>query len=222
MTRQSSRLFHTLVVVGAGLAAAHCGGESVTHGEKDDAGSAGGPQPTGGRGGAGGTTGGNVGAGQGGITSTTGGSSGAGSGGVIALSGGTGVGAAGGAAGAGGSEIPPDASVTAQWDCRGLVTSCDYTSGLLAGYGYGVQVAESCAVDPSRPRGPDDCEPGAQFLCQLAVTARGSQFPVNCECVVDDSNCGPCMSLSSGNRVSAIRCDEGVTLCPCAFTGILK
>ncbi len=204
MTRQSSRLFHTLVVVGAGLAAAHCGGESVTHGETDDAGSAGGPQPTGGSSGAGG------------------GSSGAGSGGVIALSGGTGVGAAGGAAGAGGGEIPPDASVTAQWDCRGLVMSCDYTSGPLAGYGYGVEVAESCPVDPSRPRGPDDCEPGAQFLCQLAVTARGSQLPVNCECVVDESMCGPCVSLSSGTKVSAIRCDEGVTLCPCAFTGILK
>ena len=127
----------------------------------------------------------------------------------------------GGKAGAGGAVLDPGPS--AQWNCEGLGATCQTgTSGPYAGLGTAVLLTKDCPVEANRPRQVSDCAEGEELLCHLAVDTEGKQKLVNCECEpVDDAGCTQCVSIT-GQTVGALGCRDGIKICPCAFTGILR
>jgi hypothetical protein len=217
-------LFQALVVMGASLTAG-CGGESTAthHAPDPDAGSGGTGGATGGSGGSTGATGGTGGStgGSGGSTGATGGTGGSTGGGMGATAGSGGsIGGTGGMAGRTG--WLPDLSETSQWDCARQADHCEHTTaGPYASWSSALTLTEPCPVDPSRPRSVTDCAAGETLRCQLARTTMDEQFLVNCECVPMDG-CSTCVSLFDGMPQKAVTCTEVLTVCPCAYTGILK
>lgn len=141
--------------------------------------------------------------------------------------GGAGAGAAaagspdGGKSGAAGGL--PDPGPSAQWNCEGVSGGCvSGTSGPYAGVGTALLVTKDCPVESNRPRQASDCGEGEEMLCHLAVDAEGKQKLINCECEpVDDAGCTQCVSIT-GQTVNALLCRDGIKVCPCAFTGILR
>jgi hypothetical protein len=198
-----SRLFHTLVVFGAGAALSGCGGQ--TRDSTNIAGPNGG-----GAGGAGGETG------AGGISS---------SGGRIAQGGNP---ATGGTVGTGGAMLP-DPPTLAQWSCETLFQDCT-SLNTAGGTTMGFLLNSPCPIDPKRPRTPADCT--GWFECDLA-SFQGTSVAVDCHCVpVDPNGCNqpsglsPCDALTSQPWYRLSRqtdsCVDPVKLCGCAYTGILR
>jgi hypothetical protein len=217
-----SRLFHALVVVGAGVSTAHCGSRLIDTGDFGASGTGGGTKDGDGTPkGAGG-----VGPSAGGSTNT-----GVGAAGTIVAGGGGGQGG-GGSAGTGGIPfVPeggdatqglPDGPTVGQWDCSGSACATRPTSIGLAGV---LTPREACPVDPSRPRGPNDCASNEFFECRAAEWTDGASIAVNCQCVptVPVGDCNACEPLP-GQRglLNPISCVFPRKLCPCtAYTGIL-
>lgn len=194
-----SRLFHALVVMGAGVSVSSCGGH-LAGGDEPDA-------STGGGAGAGGTHG------AGGLGGSSGFS-------------GIGGGGTGGSTGTGGTPgtigVPApfaDAGVTtgdplrpapyAQYDCS--TSSC--VSYAAKGGAY--LITNPCSLDATRPKSAADCPGGLWFECTLALVGTGL-FAVNCQCTMRD--CSSC-----DNGAPPLQCEGSAKLCPCfAYTGILK
>lgn len=219
------RLFHTLVVCGAGLTLAHCGGKSSTDADDDGAddsggsagsgSSSGGVKPGSGTGGSSTADGGKA---AGGSTSPGGRGGAGGSVGAGGVStGGVSTGGVGGTNAMGGMGGLAPTGPTERWTCT--IEGC---FGALTG-------PAGCTVDPDRPEGPSDCEDGELFACVAAWLSDGSEVRVNCECVPlppDDEPC-PCPS-TTGTSCAAEppfereACAAGESVCSCALTCILK
>jgi hypothetical protein len=194
-----SRLFHAIVVMGAGVSVSSCGGQVAGAGDGDA--SAGG----GGRG-ANGTPGG-------------GGSSGT-------FMGTGGLGGAGGVTppvvDAG---VAPDAAMelatVAQWDCTNNACA---THAFENGFINTLNITSPCAVDLARPRTAADCADGEWFQCTLAYLD-DQPIEVNCLCTPPSPTCDLC--APQGPRPGAFasspfRCGAHTKLCSCpAYTGIL-
>jgi hypothetical protein len=194
---EMSRFFHTLVIVGAGISAAACGGQSESH--------------SGGEGAEGG--GGSSGKGAGGApasggSATSGGTS-AGTGGVI-LAGGTG--------GTGMTGAFPDPELpTSRWDCSNSYSGCADVLGVTAH-----ELTGDCPVDETLPRSAADCASDELYTCMLAVTATGEPLLTNCNCTDrSDEDCGGCWSLKHYNG-EPVSCTPSLKICECAYTGILR
>lgn len=217
-----------MVGAGASVSAAGSFGCGKSH-SSDAGGTAGDGSPTSG-GASGRESGGSAGrdelGGSAGSAAITGGTGGAGGrGGEVGGSAGDAVSAAGissaGQAGAGTGQLDPGPS--AQWNCEGMGTTCQTgTSGPYAGLGTALLLTKDCPVEADRPRQVSDCSEGEEMLCHLAVDTEGKQKLVNCECEpVDDAGCTQCVSIT-GQTVGALGCRDGIKICPCAFTGILR
>jgi hypothetical protein len=205
-----SRLFHALVVLGAGVSAANCGGKTV-EATSDGNASAG----AGGSQGASGATGGNRDGNHGGSP-------------IIIIG--------GGEAGQGGQPIhdagPPTdvgagpdltgGGTYSQWTCPTKPDFCSEVVIAGAPYMDGYILSQPCPSDPTRPRTEADCAANQWFTCQVAVWM-AQPIAVNCECTPKTSaDCDyfdGCFHLA--NPV-ATTCTEHSKLCGCAYTGILK
>lgn len=188
------RLFHTLVVFGAGLSLSGCGGRAVGIEESDDPGDDGaGGAPSGGKGG--------------GITFTGGRASGNG-----------GARGSGGAPGAGGA--PFDPSLSAQWDCTKQLGVCS-SNGTPA---MAFFLEEPCPTDPTRPKSTADCAPDEWFECYLAVLAMTPLVVnCQCAPVAADPNCATCSDVPGyDTRAEPASCVGRTKFCGCAYTGILR
>lgn len=231
-----SRFFHTLVIVGAGISAAACGGQSESHsgGEGADGGGgsggtgAGGAAANGGSAASGGTgAGGTAGGGGSGGTIATGGTGGGGAGrGGTSGSGGSSAGTGGlvlgGGTGGTGMKGPfPEPELpTSQWDCTNSFTGCVGVLGVTAH-----QLTGDCPVDETFPKSAADCASDEIYTCMLAVTATGEALLVNCECMyggsAGDDRCLGCISLRHRNG-EPVSCEPSLKICECAYTGILR
>jgi len=227
-----SRFFHTLVVAGAAISAAACGGKSESHD--------GGEGATGGAGGSGGTglggsaaSGGTAAYGGTGGGATAGGGS---SGGTVPATGGTGGGGGagrGGGAGTGGlivgggaggtsgtgviGPFPEPKFPTSQWDCTNSYMGCVGALGVTAH-----QLTGDCPVDESLPRSAAYCATDEIYSCMLAVTTLGEAVLVNCQCWTRyDDACAGCISLNHRNG-EPVSCTDSLKICECAYTGILR
>ena len=230
-----SRFFHTLVVVGAAISAAACGGQSESH--------PGGEGATGGSGGSGGTgAGGDSASGgsaassgsgdgaRGGSSGTSGTGTGGSGGSILPITGGTsGVGGNGGtsgtaAAGTGGMSttgpFPEPELPTSQWNCRHSFVSrdCVETLGVTAH-----QLSEDCPIDETLPKSADYCATDEIYTCVLAVTVSGEPVLVNCDCWQYSIGypCVGCSSLDLYNG-APVSCEPSLKICECAYTGILR
>jgi hypothetical protein len=220
------RLFHTLVVCGAGLTVVHCGGQSSSDDGNDDDGSGGssGTTSTGASTGIGGASPASGATGPVAGTTSVGGKGGAaGSSGAGGLSSG-GVGGKGGFGGFGtaGTNVAGSISMggalsnTEQWFCE-VRAQCGLTLVKL----------ETCVVESDRPLDPSDCGDGELFTCFNASLASGDIL-VNCECVPappDDAPC-PC-PVTTGScepepSYQQQPCENDTSICQCAVTCILK
>jgi len=220
----TSRFFHALVVVGAGISAAACGGKSEGTSGEDGA--------SNGTGGGGGTAASGAGTTQGGSGgSAAGGSTGGSMGGTGGSAGGTG-GSGSVLGGMGGTQPTgpfPDPGPTAQWDCRGVVPSeaggpsvplsdgCVDVLGVTAAH-----LVDDCPVNPMLAKSAAECTSAEIFTCRLAVTVDGASVLINCDCEMRyEDGCGYCTSLDQryGDPVS---CTPELKICECAYTGILR
>jgi hypothetical protein len=192
MSAPVASLFHSLVVLGAGISGAACGGTTIASGGKLDevAGTAGGGSRAAGQNG-----------GQSAITGN--GGAGSGSGGALLI---------------GGSPpmeplTPlPDAGTLAQWSCS--TDSCANASNGLRPFSF----SQACPVDPQRPRTASECTDSEWFQCFVGAIG-GTEVLVNCSCVPkSDAGC-VCMSGDVGVQFPS-QCADHNMLCGCAYTGI--
>jgi hypothetical protein len=194
-----ARLFHTLVVCGAGLTLTHCGGGRA---DTDDGTSPGGQTGTGGTGVGGTSTGG---ASTGGAT--TGGSAG------TPGTGGAPTGGSGGFGGFGGA--------TGEWTnqsyCEALYCDSVQFEGRQVG---AIPLIEPCPIERGRPETPDDCPAGRRFTCALGV-ADGVARLVNCECLPATDACA-CPDVAGCIGFNSEACTDEVNICGCAQTCILR
>jgi len=190
-----SRLFHSIVVVGAGLSASGCGS-----GEKTGSAGAGG-----GASGAGGNES------AGGGVQTEGGIGINGSGGnhgetTVRL------------------ELEAGVDLTglgtfSQWSCT-VGARCTVVLVDSQNYLPAEALSEPCPSDMNRPRTAADCSGNEWFTCQLAVWNE-QPIAVNCACVAEtDAGCDleGCYDSKLGGFAT---CWEHSKLCGCAFTAIL-
>jgi hypothetical protein len=204
-----ARLFHALVVLGAGISGASCGGKAQESApDRDASAGAGGMHP--------------------GVT-LTGGDHGGGQGGQGLQ--------AGGNPGEAGNPIfvIPDASDLAdgagpdltgggtysQWNCPVEAGRCARVSiegpNLVA---EGYVIDQACPVDPRQPHAATDCAADQSFACLIGVWM-GQPIAVNCQCA-PNTEAGCSIDGCNGfNRPSAVTCLEHTKLCGCALTGIL-
>lgn len=199
-------LFHSLVVIGAGVSASACGGVTNVS-------SGGTPDEAAGRNGAGG------GAGRGaGASLNAGAQSGIGVGGTAGRA---------GTGGAGGdvlsidpaiSNFPlPDPGTLAQWNCTDQLGGCDSPLDGMQIKPY--YLASPCPIDTSRPRSATDCASDEWFRCLSARTG-DVVIAVNCECApMLDAGCS-CDGVGPSYRHTVVCHDRDMT-CGCAYTGIL-
>jgi hypothetical protein len=215
-----SRLFHAVVVAGAGLSVSSCGGKTQ---HTDSVG-------------AGGSTAGGFAQsenqGQGGTSEPSLSSAGAGSalesGGTIVL------GTAGGPEQGGGGAAPTPFDPDGGADLTGAGTFSQWSCG-LSGFGcrnvlLGTSLVTSttahllnqpCPIDPSRPRTAADCGVDQWFACDLSIW-NDQLIAVSCSCVprgdggCDSSGCAGEPSYAVG----PITCVDHSKLCGCAYTGI--
>jgi hypothetical protein len=222
-----SKLFHSLVVCGAGLTALQCGGKALQSGEDPNSGESGGAPSSAGSsstqlGGRGGSfsVGGSMSIGGALSTGGTLGFAGAVSaggtlafGGAVSVGGNVGVGASGGV----GAALSP----WQQWDCTAFDTNGCVGVGTTVVSGFGL--IQACRVEPTRPRSQADCQPGQIFSCLIGVL--GNQYgPINCECLPPSSGvpcfCSP--SIVSCASAQPVACGTDQSYCGCAYTCILK
>ena len=85
-----------------------------------------------------------------------------------------------------------------------------------------IPLREPCAVDPSRPTGPEHCVPGQEFRCVVA-RFQDQTMLVNCDCW--NANAGASCQCPAGydGCVEGVLeyCADGYSLCGCAMTCIL-
>jgi hypothetical protein len=219
------RLFHTLVVCGAGLTVVHCGGQSSSDDGNDDDGSGGtsGTTSTGASTGVGGASPASGATGPVAGTTSVGGKGGAaGSSGAGGLSSG-GVGGKGGFGGfgtagtnvAGSTSMGGAPSNTGQFFCE-VYDQCGST---------GVK-QETCVPEPDRPSSISDCDDGELFTC-INVWISGTEARVNCECAPEPAEGEPCPCPAADAGCELVpyqfeTCEEGAYTCQCALTCILK
>jgi hypothetical protein len=204
-----ARLFHALVVVGSGISAAACGGQSVAQ-EENDGGRAG-NHGRAGAGGAGNDAGGAGGAGNGAGGAGNGGLGGAGSSG--APSGGAGNGATSGDGTGGTGVVTPNP----QWNCEGYYDVCEAVNGTTT-----ARLTSPCPLEPDRPTSAEDCGDNQHFTCYQA-TLDGNLGLVNCECLdAYDNFCAWCTGIDHGAFGDPVSCDARTKVCGCAYTGILR
>jgi hypothetical protein len=189
-----AKLFHSLVVLGAGISGAACGGTTTIS-------SGGTPDHAAGSG--------NGGAGAGGVRQSSGGRSGVG--GQLILIGTGGIGT-GGSFDAGSL---PDAGTLAQWACSPYLLECGSisSSGLTS-----FLLRTACTVHPELPRSAADCRPSELFECYVA-SFQGREVLVNCDCT-PKSDAGECYCVSPRYEFIPAQCSDHSSLCGCAFTGI--
>jgi len=243
-----SRFFHTLVVVGAAISAAACGGKSESQGVGEGANggasgsggtgtggnaASGGSSASSGKGGGanggsanGGSANGGSGGGDGGTVSTTGGTGGSGHGGTSGVGGsnaGTGgIDLGGGSGGKGGMSstgpFPKPELPTSQWDCTNFYSGCVDALGVTAH-----QLTADCLVNDSLPKSAADCGVDEIYSCMLAVTVSGDPVLVNCDCWATggEDACLGCISLNHRNG-EPVSCTPSLKICECAYTGILR
>ena len=212
-----SKMFHSLVLMGSGLALG-CGGVA-----KVDGSSAAGSAATG--------HGGTSGAGAGAATGV--GAAGAGNSLVIGPSGGTlgyaGAVSAGGALGVAGSTFNGASGGTtatetlpcppSQWACA-TPPSCQFRTGASLGTG--------CKCDSSRPARASDCKPDQSFVCiDVTSDAHGNGIypPVSfaCSCLTTPVDCSAACDAAYGSGVySCFFIDNSGILCGCAAPVVLK
>jgi hypothetical protein len=214
-----SRLFHSLVVCGAGLTLLDCGGRFAEREKDDDVKASGRAGAASGRGSTGAASG------TGGSASVGGGVGASGSEAVggLSLGGFAGGNAPGGTTSAGGSGVIVLPGAQAQWVCNDELFACE--DGLHEGHPVtGFQIATPCQVDPKRPTSAADCAMGESFGC-LVGFIEGQTVLFNCECA-DPNLVGQCHCPATANgcwRPGAPHyCDLQQTVCGCAYTCILK
>jgi hypothetical protein len=188
-----ARLFNALVVVGAGISVSGCGGRASSDASGGSSGA-----PSGGASATGGTT-------TTGGTSATGGTS----------SGGSGATTTGGATGSGGANIGGAAgwTATAQWDCSDQFQRCQQLN--MAVY----LLDRACAVDPSRPSSPADCNDNEWLEC-VGAYLNGAMLAVNCECTPMSAD-GQCSCIDPSGVELRATCADNVKVCSCAHPSIL-
>ena len=187
----SGRFFHTIVLVGTGLATG-CGGKASGHAPDDGGSSASG----------GGGTAAVGGSSSGGDESSAGGSR-SGTGGRAGSGGGPGSGGAiengwGGELGFGGdSACPPE-----QWDCS-ETSGCSPVEPLR------------CVCDRSRPKDAGDCALDEAFVC-LPGAVDDRTFRLSCQCVPDAMSCSEACARSGPK--SDCWLDDEAFICGCEVT----
>ncbi len=206
-----SRLFHSLVVCGAGLTLLDCGGRSVERDPSDEPSTSGEPTATGGSGGA--TS---VG------SSATGGNS---IGGIrgLPLGGTTSTDSAGSTSTGGASTVVVPAGAQGRWTCTTELTGC--TSGTHEGYPVqGFMISKPCQPDMTRPASGADCETNQSFDCVVGFFGDETVL-FNCECTSPTQG-EKCHCPTAHAGCSAARnvhyCDGQQTVCGCAMTCIAK
>jgi hypothetical protein len=193
-----ARLFHSLVVCGAGLTLVHCGGRSAGHGDADEA-----------SGTSQGSAAGNGDGGRAGTTTAQGGASA----GALSLGGALSV-PSGGSAGA-----PTDArrpsGPTEQWGCDASGISC-------SGERFNVDYRD-CARDQTRPRRVEDCPAGTMLTC-LKGYLDDEAVLFNCACSPPEADGCACPEVldSCSARVEPPQTCGQTSECGCAITCILR
>jgi hypothetical protein len=208
----SNRMFHTIVLMGSGLALS-CGGVAKIEPDSEPVGVSGSSNPT--------ASGGSSSASASGSNATAGASTVGGGFGV----GGTGniiIGEPGGAASAGaaGAPVMPNCPF-AQWDCSASATSgyCSY------GGVYGLEIGSDCFCNSSRPQSAKDCAPGLTFTCLDGVQSGATMnTPFQCSCVATPTDgylCEACGSGYDGDYSCQTQTAPETVLCGCALV-VLK
>jgi len=200
-SQNKSRLFHTLVVVGAGVTVSSCGGKTQSEAANGESSAGPGGNAT--------NTGGQAGHKEINPVFTTD-TSGVG-GGVIVLDDASIV-----LVGAGGGSVVIGPS--SQWTCTTFEDQC---TGLeIDGSYLSAYAPQSCSWDSTRPRSSAECAPEQWFACELASYA-GQVLPVNCACVpMGDAGCDPADCRGDPRTRNLITCFDHSRLCGCAVTGI--
>jgi hypothetical protein len=199
------RLFHSLVVCGAGLTLAHCGGKSTDdEGDTERGGSGSGASASGGSqpGGSGASAG----------SPSRGGSGGYDPGGVagsLSATGGT-----GNIAGIGGSPPQPDGP-TEQW-------ACVFSEQWCGSYDPTIVPLLDCKRDTARPVSQDDCPPDTRFSCMNGYV-NAEVVPFQCDCVaITPGTCGcPELDADCFRGSPPNECPD-TSFCGCVYTCILK
>jgi hypothetical protein len=205
----SNRMFHTIVLMGSGLALS-CGGVAKIEPGSEPSGASGSSNPpsSGGSGnssGSGNTVGGDFGVG-GTITITVGGPGGAGG--------------SAASAGAAGAPIMPNCPF-AQWDCTNSATAgfCTYDAV------YGIEIGSDCFCNSSRPRSAADCASGFTFTCLDGVQSGATtNTPFQCTCAptpTDGYLCEACVSGYNADYSCQTQTASEPVLCGCAIV-VLK
>jgi hypothetical protein len=190
-----SRLFHSLVVCGAGLTLTGCGGryDSRETPESSDAGTS------------------NEGAG--------GSSAGAGPSPPVMLTPG-GSPSSGGAPGVAGFNFGGTApgpilpGSQGQWSCDDEIGAC----------GDGFILMQQCFRDIARPKSQADCQPGNVLSC-LYGSFEAIPVLFNCECLPLAGEMCPCPDVVDGRCVHSsgpLTCSPEQVVCGCAYTCIAK
>lgn len=190
-----SRLFHSLVVCGAGLTLTGCGGRyDREQPEQSDAGSANG-------GGAGGASAG-AGVAQPPVLDVGGSQSLGGTSAVAGFNfGGT----------APGPILPGSEG---QWSCDDEVGSC----------GDGFILQQQCVRDVDRPKSQADCRTGSVLSC-LYGSFESIPVLFNCECLPLVGEMCPCPDVVDGRCLDSsgpLTCSPEQVVCGCAYTCITK
>jgi hypothetical protein len=202
----SNHMFHTIVLMGSGLALS-CGGVAKIEPGSEPGGASGSSNPTSSAGSSNASAGG----------STVGGDFGVGGTGNIII-GGPGGAASAGAAGA---PIMPNCPF-AQWDCTSSATSgyCNYNAV------YGIEIGSDCVCNSSRPRTAADCAPGFTFTCLDGVQSGATtDTPFQCTCAPTPTDGYLCEACGTGYSNADYSCQTQTApepvLCGCALV-VLK
>jgi hypothetical protein len=209
-----SRLYHAVVVVGAGLSVWSCGNTESA----DDEAAGGAANEEGGAAAAGPEKGGASG------DASAGGSN---RGGSVVVTGGAPSTCAGSTLpqqcftpAQPNPELPPP-EVTAQWDCRGRFVGCVELAadgGCPPTFG----ISEPCPQDPSRPTTAADCSDDQVFECLLATLDNDTPVIVNCLCsAAGQTFRTSCLDVEYKYDAPVVDCSEGRKLCGCAYSAIL-
>lgn len=197
-----ARLFHSLVVCGAGLTLVHCGGRSTGDRDEGNADDTSGTSQ--------GSAAGSGDGARGGTSSAQGGTSG----GTLSLAGAPSVPIGGGSAGAPSDPKRP-AGPTEQWGCDGSGISCSRER-------FDIDY-RACARDETRPRFPEDCPAGTSLTC-LKGYVDDEPVLFNCACRSPMAGSCACPEVldSCSARVEPPRTCGQTSECGCAITCILR
>lgn len=197
-----SRLFHSLVVCGAGLTLTGCGGRyDGGRPESSDAGNGGGP--------------GGASAGMG-LAQPP----------VLEVGGSQSVGGTSASAGfnfGGTAPGPILPGSEGQWSCDDEIIGCDLGPGRDPSRD-GFALGQQCIRDLARPKSQADCQPGSVLSCLLGSF---EAIPVwfNCECLPLDAQMCPCPSVAGGGcsfSSGPVTCSPEQVVCGCAWTCITR